>query len=883
MAIMKHTALVLTFAAVLAAQEVPKADPALVQAIAKEEQEGDLAKAERLYREALAGSALSEAERAQANRRLGRLLQKLGRGDEAKPFVAAGGKDVVSPDDVTAAQGQDAERTAKLRAKAEELIDKLPLPIQELIWIGEAAVPVVIARIEEIEKSPQQDLNTVTPLAGLLWHIGGPEAAAFLRRAAGSERLAGSVSGGIRSITRPEMWQVAEPYLRLSSSNVAWMTSMQRVNSSESVLSGFDADAVVDAAMTGDAAKKAWLLQRAEQLRGAGGTSVSPQVVARLVALAKDSLDSVEPELGMAARQFLLGWHPQQTRVGLALLLQQLPRLPGDVRPNLVGVRLETEEWRSLLPDLDACAKALADNPPYSPRRPWLTNLMTLIPTELGDEAVPHFVRWFDLGFYPLAAVAHRVTTATAAAWFGIYPKIEPKDRVGFARVFAKIDLPAALLPALQAAADSALADRNQELLGTLCLAIGQTGNVAAADWLLATWRAELPSRPYAVVDSLWYLAQKTQAEPVRAAMRAVAADTDTGPNSTLGERLVLALLAMSDVPALDLVAAKPTVAELTLLLQKVEPAQHAYTEEQLLAFVRELGRQSAGDPILDPRLYTTDLISDRLLVGLADHIGSRETTQQPPAWHTVAIARLNRANGEGELATWFTTGLAAGRLYWDDVYRLSDEAFAKLRPMLEQGLASDDAGVVTLVADHLLRRNVVLDVDRLLQNKAFSVREWVLQRADDGELRPAVALVRPLLKDGEASMRTYAANYLGAQVDKESVPGLLERLRDPEASVRTAATNALTRIRFFHEQQAHWDRVLKGLDASPASAAEKLLLQAKPDAPRAQRLLAITSLGTLGVPEALPFLIDWAQDQDAEIAQKAREAITQIHLNPRR
>jgi hypothetical protein len=79
-------------------------------------------------------------------------------------------------------------------------------------------------------------------------------------------------------------------------------------------------------------------------------------------------------------------------------------------------------------------------------------------------------------------------------------------------------------------------------------------------------------------------------------------------------------------------------------------------------------------------------------------------------------------------------------------------------------------------------------------------------------------------------------------------VPGdadfLIPLLRDPVEHVRQQAAESLTRIRFYHEQQAHWDRALEGLDASPASAAEKLLLQAKPDQPRAQRLLALQSLG---------------------------------------
>ena len=157
-------------------------------------------------------------------------------------------------------------------------------------------------------------------------------------------------------------------------------------------------------------------------------------------------------------------------------------------------------------------------------------------------------------------------------------------------------------------------------------------------------------------------------------------------------------------------------------------------------------------------------------------------------------------------------------------------------------------------------------------------MKQWASTGKTGGE-----AFLLPLLRDLDAGVRMETAEFFGARVSKEAVPDLIALLRDPEETVRKDAADALTRIRFFHEQQAHWDRVLKGLDASPASAAEKLLLQAKPGAAKAQRLLAITSLGTLGVPEALPFLIEWTADPDAELAAAAKAAITQIHLNPRK
>ena len=42
--------------------------------------------------------------------------------------------------------------------------------------------------------------------------------------------------------------------------------------------------------------------------------------------------------------------------------------------------------------------------------------------------------------------------------------------------------------------------------------------------------------------------------------------------------------------------------------------------------------------------------------------------------------------------------------------------------------------------------------------------------------------------------------------------------------------------------------------------------------------LMAIRSLGTLGVPEALPFLIRSSQDGDEEIAAAAKAAVAAIN-----
>ena len=88
---MKTKALVLTFAVCavctgsLVAQQTPSQE--LAPIVAVEEQERDLAKAERLYKEAIDGGKLSAAAKEMATLRLAELLRKLGKLDEAKQWM----------------------------------------------------------------------------------------------------------------------------------------------------------------------------------------------------------------------------------------------------------------------------------------------------------------------------------------------------------------------------------------------------------------------------------------------------------------------------------------------------------------------------------------------------------------------------------------------------------------------------------------------------------------------------------------------------------------------------------------------------------------------------------------------------------------------------
>ena len=101
--------------------------------------------------------------------------------------------------------------------------------------------------------------------------------------------------------------------------------------------------------------------------------------------------------------------------------------------------------------------------------------------------------------------------------------------------------------------------------------------------------------------------------------------------------------------------------------------------------------------------------------------------------------------------------------------------------------------------------------------------------------------------------MRLAAVEALGRILAADSAAALLPALRDPDDKVREAAAASLERIRLYHEQKAFWEQFGSGVQTGREAATAKLLMQAKPDQPRDQRLLAIQSLGALGAPEALP------------------------------
>ncbi|MEZ6036244.1 MAG: tetratricopeptide repeat protein [Planctomycetota bacterium] len=133
------------------------------------------------------------------------------------------------------------------------------------------------------------------------------------------------------------------------------------------------------------------------------------------------------------------------------------------------------------------------------------------------------------------------------------------------------------------------------------------------------------------------------------------------------------------------------------------------------------------------------------------------------------------------------------------------------------------------------------------------------------------------LLLGPSEHVRIAAAAAMARAFPTRAPATLLPMLQDNEESVRNAVREQLDLLREAQEQRQFWARVQGGVDLTPQATSQKLVQQAQPDQPSAQRVLAIRSLAAVGATEALPLLIEWSKDQDAAVKAAADAAIASI------
>lgn len=147
-----------------------------------------------------------------------------------------------------------------------------------------------------------------------------------------------------------------------------------------------------------------------------------------------------------------------------------------------------------------------------------------------------------------------------------------------------------------------------------------------------------------------------------------------------------------------------------------------------------------------------------------------------------------------------------------------------------------------------------------------------------DGAIEPLLALTR----DPSPQVRLAVYTLMGRSRVERVGDLLLEGLRDEDNRVRATADAALSAIERYRQRRRSWEGRKESFALTSESAAEALLGQARSQAPSKVRIAAIASLGTLGLPETLPHLIELLLDNDASVRRAAEAAVERIQQSAR-
>ena len=925
----------------------PKFELEIAAAIAAETQERDLPKAERLYRAAIADQALSKEARRYARYRLAGVLRMLGRNREAREIAPdAEELPRLVAQESAQDRERRAELRNKARELVREIVatprrgmlsqsggaffGMTRAQADRLQWIGAPAVPEVIAALQQQMAEPDGgDSPASRGLVQFLWNVGGPRAERFLIECARDDVMQGiaaDCAGAIRVI------DIDAPVLRAYLDHEDWAIVrrllqggpiqggfVQSFGGMRGILARLDAEQMLALAERGPTGMKAAML------RELPGRSLTREQLARAHALVEQAISGTDPEFGKAAELFLCSTESQQSSTGLVRLVERLPDLQRrnvpiapwhDHRRQVEPRRFSRMDTDEIVAKLDGAARRM-DRGQRNNAVSWAESLMAALVEQGDDATVAAAIGWWDLGFDLAGVLLRHISKQNAVALLQRYDALAGASARSLTGAdpsvlgwFRPEHMSPEALPVLAelAAREDLAAER-----GYLVALMGATGDPAAVDHVLAFWReesAQVYRRPgggwvgkssVIVAEALVALAATDSVRVRDAIVQVLHGKGDLSPDSARRSSLMLSLMSAGDVRALDLLVEQDFPAAVThasgrgiemtpwvyLVIRDPEPP-HGFTRAQIVATMARRAPVDGDGRIVMPDAVPLDRLDDDLLVEFARRdYRVMGRTQLNRSWQEVAyhrlVSRLQEGGDVAVLDSWFRSAL--GKPSTPSTWLTPESASIGRRYATELLAVLDgpDENWAYRAMRCLLSAEGQVDTARLLRNRHAAVRRYAMSRVRHGDFEVAPELVVACLADRDAEVRADAALVLGAMVHEDAVPGLIGLLRDADDRVRQNAADALTRIRFYHEQKAHWDRVLKGLDASPQSAVEKLLLQAKPGEPKEQRLLAIASLGVLGMPEALPFLIEWSTDADRALAGAARDAIKAIHRRPRK
>ncbi|HEX5054263.1 MAG TPA: HEAT repeat domain-containing protein [Planctomycetota bacterium] len=789
------------------------------------------------------------------------------------------------------------------------------------------------ARMASLPFAPQAPPQPTqqTRLAGLLWRVGTPPAQAFFTE------VASDLSPEWRLCMVTECGRAADDLLPTALAFLRDKDPTGEVPRKVLVLAGRwsvpDLERLLaDAAPTARAGGLDGL-----RLRWPGlGADERDAVLAKITSQVRAAVRESDPLVARSACRLLQAFAEHGPRAGRDLWLAELPQYPSGLRQEVdhkvaEGIALDDDEMQLAL----AAGRALQHSEDRSRgvARAELEVLLALHQPAWSARSVDALLELIELDY-----CGYQGTDPQWLARF--FALAQPAQLVRFVRALphlplvkqalqqlAAMDLPQALFPALRDVIDQVLAtppptwrvttrapfrrggvkvevsapDRD---LQSLLSIVARTGSPEAPPWL-SQFVDRLPAAAEHVAGALPELSRAGVGEPARVAMRRLLVWEGT-PEVELSDAarsmLFAELARVGDVPAIALYArayalglARTPNRELAVevLAQPRSPGDtqvsqpRGYTDTQLVEVWRSLLASPAKDAVWGDLLMAKSTPPTLVLPLIAPALPTRwpADARQRNAWWNL-LSAFGRVTVD-ELAADPTLRASIGTLLRAPQPELAWSVLVQLRPDVCAQFASQARDLMRTAANPeslrptLRRAGIELSTD-----------DWllILRRATGNNLTTAFAalplpcppaLVREvegMLGNEDADVRAAACTALARLQSIDSVAPLLQALRDPADIVRTAATTALQSIRFQQEQQAFWANAKSGIDVSAASATAKLLLQAKPGEAKDQRLLAIRSLAVLGTAEALPYLIDWTKDADAEIAAAARAAVASIH-----
>ncbi|MCC7399040.1 MAG: HEAT repeat domain-containing protein [Planctomycetes bacterium] len=958
-------------------------DPAalLARATLIEEQEGDLDQAERAYRALLADQAAAAVQDAAALR-LGALLWRLDRRDEARPLldraVAAGGDVAAKAAAVLQGQG-DAERLERARAMVQRItglvyITKQPdgsfdpataeaLATNEngLDWLGDAAVQAVLEQFEGTSGhsndswSNELDNPAEVRLIRKLWRLGTPRAKAWLEQQIAQEpvqwlRFLARGSANCAESLRPtlidflkvkdptgEVWTAALKGLRsFPLEDLVRMANDEDVGvrcaafealrfdwyrfDDETTLAAVEASLRATLADRDPRCASAW--QFVQRLGNATThhsrrlfLSLLPNMPEQFLSINQHPQPGIEDADLTLALACLRSTSPSDVTRSQAITNIVTKMLLGKPAWTAAGVR----DWIALVNlELPPIARPMLDNA--------LFQLAAYGATVANDDDLPALLRTLPkVQWQGLAALTERrLREDTLPAW---------RELLGVAMAEAEgSDLLASYRQSRspgqlrQAAGSLPVTDKLLQLLANIGTdAAAAQLRPVAGQWPILTSRVAV----WAICMS-----QCAHSQPARDLLRELLvldlAEPD-GLQPYERTQVLAELVRVGDVPTIPLLprAFARGLATATALEFRSSKSGSSFPTDGLGLFMQPEANDRCGYPpeqlVLAWQQLAAHYPGPSLLANL---VSSTESNPGPPPATSGPTPGPRAGNFKGQhvplgalpaltdvlLTQWaqlpnrerqtFAGPFATFGQLPDDPAGLSTDQ----RSMLDRLLAADDSDLALTVFELLpsglqhafgeaacaaLRRTPNKHWWSRLRKDgvAFDVATWRTLLGSYAEARPAIVLAIPrelatelrpelegLLRDPEPGVRAAAGKALRSSLGNDAVPALLSLLRDETELVRKTAAELLDSLRQEREQHAYWANAKHGIDTSPAGAAARLLAQAQPDQAKAQRLLAIASLGVLGEPTSLPYLIDLTRDADVEIATAARQAVQALH-----